>query len=132
MRNKGKIKDLEEKLENITKENFDLKYKLQLLTKLNGQEYIIENYNDCLLEFGCKITYIYENDIKFFNLKYFDKDLIDVVYSNPKYFIIKIKNDKSIIKFISKKDPTNIDIDITDYVLNVLEEGQHSKTIKIK
>ena len=132
MRNKGKIKDLEEKLENITKENFDLKYKLQLLTKLNGQEYIIENYNDCLLEFGCKITYIYKNDIKFFNIRYLDKDLIDVVYSDPEYFIIKIKNDKSIIKLISKKDPTNIDIDITDYVLNVLEEGQHSKTIKIK
>lgn len=132
MRNKGKIKDLEEKLENITKENFDLKYKLQLLTKLNGQEYIIEDYNDCWLDFGCKITYIYENDIKFFNIKHFDKDLIDVVYSDPEYFIIKIKNDKSTIKFISKKDPTNININITDYVIKILEEGQHSKTIKIK
>ena len=132
MRNKEKIKDLEEKLEHISKENFDLKYKLQLLTKLNGQEYIIENYNDCWLDLGCKITYIYENDIKFFNIKHFDKDLIDVVYSDPEYFIIKIKNDKSIINFISKKDPTNININITDYVIKILEEGQHSKTIRIK
>ena len=132
MRNKGKIKNLEEKLENITKENIDLKYKLQLLTKLNGQEYIIENYSDYWIDFGCKITYIYENDIKFFDIKHFNKDLIDVVYSDPEYFIIKIKNDKSTINFISKKDPTNININITDYVIKILEEGQHSKTIKIK
>ena len=37
-----------------------------------------------------------------------------------------------LINFISKKDPTNININITDYVIKILEEGQHSKSIRIK